>query len=549
MIAGGSEGYGEIDLSVGGPLLGFKTLAHVNVTRSDGSRENQDLQISDIYLKAERELNARHAISLRISRFAEDSQITYSGLTQGEYEANPRQNPFVNDGFVTERVGGSATWRWTLSDTLELKTSAYTSWFDRDWWRQSSNSGQRPNDSSDPLCGGMANLLTTCGNEGRLREYHTYGLESRLGLNAMLGEIAVTGEVGVRATRERQGRLQINADTPLGRTPGTSVNGGVRENNIRRTDALATFASLSFDFGRLTISPGIRYEDIDYERENLLVPTQPIRGSTSLTEVIPGIGATFELTDRFVAYAGYHRGFSPPRVEDVINNTTGGAVDLASELSDNFELGVRGALVPGFNLDVAWFQLDFENQIVPASVAGGVGATLTSAGKTSHSGFEISARGSLRDMGILQTNDLFFRAALTQVVEASFVGQRFSNVAGFTTVSVTGNRLPYAPKTLFNGAIGYGWGDWLEAQVDFTFVDKMFTDDLNTVVPIANGQRGLIPAHGIWNVTVNLNPPQWPVGFFAAVKNIEDEVYITDRARGILPGTPRLVQVGLTAKF
>lgn len=549
MVAAGSRGYGEIDLSVGGPLLGFRTLAHVNTTQSEGSRDNQELKISDIYFKAEKDFNAAHAISLRFSRFAEDSQITYSGLTQAEYDANPRQNPFINDSFETERVGGSGTWRWTLSDALELKTSAYASYFDRDWWRQSSNSSQRPNDSSDPTCGGMANLSTTCGNEGRLREYHTYGLESRLGVNAMWGEVAVTGEVGLRATRERQVRLQVNADTPLGRTPGTSVNGGLRENNIRRTEAIATFASLSFDFGRLTVSPGIRHEDIQYERENLLVATAPVRGSTDLSQVIPGIGATFEINDRLVVYAGWHRGFAPPRVEDIINNTTGGAVDLDAEQSDNVELGVRGSLVQGFNVDASYFQLEFDNQIVPASVAGGVGASLTSAGKTIHQGFEVSARGSLKEMGIMESNDIFFRAALTVVTDAQYVGERFSNVSGFTNVSVTGKRLPYAPKTLFNGALGYAWSDWLEAQVDFTYVDKMFADDLNTVIPIANGQRGLIPAHGIWNATVNVMPPQWPVGFFVAVKNIEDEVYITDRARGVLPGTPRLVQVGMTAKF
>jgi Fe(3+) dicitrate transport protein len=549
MIAGGSENYKEVDVSLGGPLLGFRTLAHLNATGSDGSRDNQDLQISDLYFKAEKDLNTHHAVSLRVSRFAEDSQITYSGLTQSEFEANPRQNAFVNDSFETQRIGGSGTWRWTLNDALELKTSAWSSYFERDWWRQSSNSGQRPSDASDPLCGGMANLSTTCGNEGRLRTYHTYGLETRLGYEAAWGEVNVRGELGIRGTKERQARLQVNADTPLGRKPGTSVNGGLREDNIRRTEAVATFASLNFDFGRLTISPGVRYEAITYERENRLVVGPPIRGSTDLTEVIPGLGATFELNDKLVAYAGWHRGFAPPRVEDIINNTTGGAVDLAAEKSDNFELGVRGALVRGFNLDVAWFRLDFDNQIVPASVAGGLGASLTSAGETLHQGIEVSVQGSLKDMGIMSENDWFFRAALTQVTDAKYVGARFSSVSGFTNVSVTGNRLPYAPRTLFNGAVGYAWGSWLEAQVDFTYVDKMFTDDLNTVASSANGQRGVIRAHGIWNATVNLHPPQWPVGFFVAVKNIEDEVYITDRARGVLPGTPRLVQVGMTAKF
>lgn len=549
MLAAGSRGYGEADLTLGGPLLGFRTLLHANTTQSDGSRDNQSLSINDIYLKAERDLTAQHAIAVRLSRFVEDSQITYSGLTEAEYQADPRQNPFVNDTFEIERLGGSALWRWTLSDALELKTSAWASWFDRDWWRQSSNSSQRPSDASDPLCGGLANLSSTCGNEGRLREYHTYGLESRLGFTTAWAGVDVSGEAGLKLSKERQNRLQINADTPRGRTPGTSVNGGVRENNIRRAEAVAAYASLTFDFGRFALSPGFRHESIDYERENRLVAGPPVLGATSLSVAVPGLGATFELTDTMVAYAGYHRGFAPPRVEDIINNTTGGSVDLEAEESDNFELGVRGSIVPGFSVDAAWFRLDFANQIVPASVAGGTGATLTSAGETLHQGIEVSARGSLKEMGLLDGNDLFFRVALTVVSDARYVGQRTSGVGGFAGLSVTGNRLPYAPETLFTAAVGHSWGDWLEAQVEFTHTSEMFTDDLNTIAPTANGQRGLIPSHSLWNATVNLNPPDWKVGVFATVKNIADTTYITDRARGVLPGTPRLVQVGLTARF
>jgi Fe(3+) dicitrate transport protein len=546
-VAAGNEGYREGDLTLGGPILGFSTLAHLNAVRSDGSRDNQALAVDDLYLKIERRFGEDHSVSLRLNRFAEDSQITYSGLTQAEYEADPRQNPFVNDHFKILRTGAAATWNWRLSDALELKTSANQSWFDRDWWRQSSNSGQRPNDASDPACGGMANLNTTCGNEGRLREYNTYGLESRLMLTAVWGGVDVTGEIGARRSWERQSRVQINSDAPRGRTPGVSVNGGVREDNLRLTEATALFAGATFDFGRFAISPGIRHEDIDYERVNRLNPAAIVRGTTALSKTIPGLGATFELTPDLVVYGGWHRGFAPPRVEDIISNATGGAVDLDAETSDNYELGVRGSAGPGVRVDVALFRMDFGNQIVPTSVAGGVGSALTSAGETLHQGLEASLRGSLREMGAMTGNDLTFRFALTWVRDARFEGARFSSIA--PGVSVRGNRLPYAPEILFTGAIGYAFGDLFDVQAEYVHTDEMFTDDLNTVLPTANGQRGVIRAHGIWNLTANLNPPEWPVGFFAAIKNAGNVNYVVDRARGVLPGSPRLMQIGLTTRF
>jgi Fe(3+) dicitrate transport protein len=36
---------------------------------------------------------------------------------------------------------------------------------------------------------------------------------------------------------------------------------------------------------------------------------------------------------------------------------------------------------------------------------------------------------------------------------------------------------------------------------------------------------------------------------FVTAKNLFDKVYVTDRVRGIIPGSPRLVQAGFTQRF
>ena len=547
--AAGSDGYLEADLNLGGPIAGVRALLHANVTQSNGVRDNQSLKINDFYLKLEKSLGEHHDLTLRASRYGEDSQVTYSGLTQGEYLANRHQNAFVNDGFEAVRVGTSILWAWAIDDNTTLKTSASYSWFDRDWWRQSSNSAQRPNDASDPNCASMANLLSTCGNEGRLRKYHTYGLESRLSKTGEVGAIKFESEYGIRYSDERQNRLQINSDTPTGRTPGTSVNAGIRENNLRYIQAWSGFATTKATMGSWTISPGLRYEHMDLQRLNRLNPASLVRGKDQIQEWIQGLGVSYKINPRFAAYVGVHEGFSPPRVEDAINNTTGSSINLDAETSTNWEAGVRGDLTKGIAVDLTWFRMDFDNQIVPSSVAGGSGATLTSAGETLHQGFEASLRGSLADMGLMTGNDFYFRAALTHVAEASYVGTRFSGVSGNSTRSVTGNRLPYAPEWLINAAIGYRLATMGEFQVEYVRTDDMFTDDLNTVAPTADGQRGLIKAADIWNLTLNIHPESWPLGAYIAVKNAGDATTIVDRSRGILPGAPRQIQFGLTKAF
>jgi Fe(3+) dicitrate transport protein len=39
------------------------------------------------------------------------------------------------------------------------------------------------------------------------------------------------------------------------------------------------------------------------------------------------------------------------------------------------------------------------------------------------------------------------------------------------------------------------------------------------------------------------------VTLFVTAKNLLDELYLVDRSRGMIPGSPRLVQAGLSTRF
>ncbi|MCU0976538.1 MAG: TonB-dependent receptor [Steroidobacteraceae bacterium] len=537
-VSGGNRDFREIHGDVGDTVGAAGWLLSATKKESQGSRDNINLDLTDVSGKLTYSINEQHALTLKGSYLLEDSDITYSGLTLAEYEEDLRQNPFVNDDFDLYRWGTSLTHAWTPSSQVELTTSLYYSYFNRDWWRQSSNSGQRPNDASDPACGGMANLNTTCGNEGRLRQYKTYGIEPRLNVRGNWLGLDTEVSTGLRYHEEEQYRLQVNGDTPTARTPGTGVNGGIREDQDRYTDAVSGFVQVSFTRGDFTVTPGIRYEQIDYERVNYLNGT---RGTTDLDEWIPGIGAVWQATDTVNVFAGAHRGFAPPRVEDIIT-PTGGSVDLDAELSWNYELGVRAEPWAGVSLELTAFRMDFENQIVPASVAGGSGATLTSAGETLHQGLEALAEADYPfDNGLAG----YVRFAWTYLADAEYRGTRFSSVN--PSVSVTGNRLPYAAENTGSLTLGLAGGQW-RVQVEGVYTDEMFTDDLNTVPVTANGQRGLIEDHLVWNATVNLYLTE-KLDLYATVKNMADEDYVVDMTRGLVPGSPRLVQGGFTMRF
>ncbi|OHB39332.1 MAG: hypothetical protein A2882_01440 [Phenylobacterium sp. RIFCSPHIGHO2_01_FULL_70_10] len=389
----------------------------------------------------------------------------------------------------------------------------------------------------------MANVDTTCGNEGRLRQYYMFGAETRLTAGWSAGGIGGTLTAGVRAHAENQERFQLNGDRPTSRSAGTSVNAGLREHNVREARALSGFVQNTFDFGALAVTPGVRFEQIDYSRSNKMARQ---RGEQDLSEWIPGLGVSWSPDPRWTLFAGVHRGFSPPRVEDVVTNT-GGSVELEAERSINWELGARVEPVPGVRGELTAFRMDFDNQIIPASVAGGVGSTVTSAGETRHQGIEGAA--SFSSKAAMETQiDFYAEGTFTWVETAEFRGRRFSSITGFTNVPVGGNRLPYAPKWVGRMAFGFDTGQ-VQAEIEGVYTGAMFADDLNTIAPSADGQRGRIDDAWQLNLAAAWRVPNTPVKLTAAVRNLADKTFIVDRARGVLVNEPRTFIAGLELAF
>ncbi|MBL8179759.1 MAG: TonB-dependent receptor [Bryobacterales bacterium] len=538
-LTGGNRDYFNGHLKYGGTLHGTGVNFDVMRKQGDGSRENTHHGLTDFNAKSLTALGQKQTLGLRFNYYAEDSNLTYTGAREDEFLLNPRGNPFRNDFFYIDRYGSAVTHSWAAAPNVVISTNAYANVFLRDWWRQSSNSAQRPNDSTDPACRGMANLHTTCGNEGRLRHFVTWGVEPKARARHTLFGVRSETDLGVRYHDEFQERYQKNGPLP------TSRDGVTVENNERIARAASTFLQNRFFIGRLTITPGIRMESVRFRRTNFL---NGVRGNTDLRQWIPGIGAAYSTGANLTIFAGVHRGFAPPRVEDIISNNTGQSIELDPELSWNYELGARTRPHRDVELEGAFFRMDFSNQIVPASVAGGVGAALTNAGRTLHQGWEVSGRWTKRSVASSR-HSAGLRGAYTWLTNASYESLRFSAIPGFTGVPIRGNRLPYSPRHLLTGSVNYWHAGGFNALVEGVYTGSQFGDDLNTVGATPDGQRGLIPANTVWNITANYPVEAWRTNFFITTKNALDRLTIVDRSRGVLPGMPRLVQFGLRVTF
>lgn len=542
----GNLGLRELEADIGGRIDASETGWRVDAIHkhSAGSRENIDIDVRDVGIRLEQPLGETQSIAWRANLLRERSQVPYSGLTAAEFRENPRGNPFVNDFFDIDRSGYSFIHGLRFGDSVKLRTAIYHTRLQRNWWRQSSNSLQRPNDASDPDCTDMKNLLTTCGNEGRLRAYRTTGVEPRVDLKGDTGVFEWTAQLGLRHHRESQYRLQVNGDTPNARSPGIGPNAGLREDDLREVRANSGFVEVTVRRGLFSVTPGVRYEDIGYARFDRLRGT---RGETSFSATVPGVAVSFDVTENLTIFAGMHRGFAPPRVEDAIG-IGGASVDLDAESSWNREVGLRWQSPEGLRLEVSAFDMDFENQVVSATLAGGSGATLTNGGATRHRGIEML--GEWRADAPLSP---YVRVATTWLRDARFKGERFAfaPMVDSTTVTlqpITGNRLPYAAEVLGTLTIGADSANGLAVQLEAHYVGALYADELNTVALSAEGQRGRIGGHAVWNATVNFHASD-ALTWFGGIKNAADRLYIADLSRGIVPGAPRQWQAGFEYRF
>ncbi len=532
-LSAGTRGFGALHASLGGNNL----LVDLGHKQGDGARDNTHLKQTDLFAKYQWQVSDTHALTFRANALQEESEVGYSGITDAEYRNFGAQYyPFENDLFDIRHTAFSASHAWTPRDGMQLLTSAYYSEFLRDWWRQSST-------TSDTQCGtayrdaryrGERVNPALCNSaQGRLRNYYTWGVDSRLSFNTNAFGGKGSSEVGLRWHEEDQLRYQVNGTSPAARS-GVFV-----ENNLRTAQALSGFATTTFDFGSVQLTPSLRREQIDFGRRNRL--PGGAAGSDVVGETTWGLGLDWSLSDTLVAYASAHEGFAPPRVEDLIASN-GLSTTVNAEKSLNVEAGLR-ARWNGIDIETTVFRNAFDNQLVVGSIAGGT--TPLAQGETEYAGLEFAA-GVNRNA--LQSRDGEFYANLAvtwlPTADQNTVLRRVDNGQA-ANGSVAGNRLPYAADLSTTFRVGYVQGAW-DASVEVQQTGRQWADFANTRHPLVNGdgQVGQLDSYAVWNATLNYEPDLLGWSGYVAIKNLTDREYIVDRTRGILFGNPRQIVLG-----
>jgi Fe(3+) dicitrate transport protein len=579
-VWGGNLNYLNTHFDYGGTWGKTGYLVDYTHSQMDTPRfTNIRAKIDDLTFKAVHELSERTQILAKFNYYRETSGIGYQGLTQADWalRGSERQTPFTNDHFDVMRLGYHVAVNHMFTADLTSTVNLFGHYIQRDWSRRS----QQGVDANGAPVGGIqtgnnlpAGAFSVVPANQRFtneREYWVWGVEPRFHyLHSLLG-IKGEADFGARYMYEQSDRKQLrNLVSGVGAMSscvGVIGNGNdscLGENNKRTTNAYAFFAQERLFFGPFTVTPGFRVEHISYDQDNRLASVNNGNGSytkTNFTEVLPGVGVTYSPFKNNTFFFGAHRGMAPPQISDAITGT-GQIVDLGPELNWTYELGVRGNLAPWLGYSITGYQIDFSNQIISQSVAGGVGATLTSAGETQHRGAEVAAQLDILDAvtGRNDDQDVTLDFNYTWVAQADFRGNRNSSITGAALLpgepaifNTGGNRLPYSPEHLISAGIGYANRAFslgpFNARVETQCVSDQFADDRNTVIPTPNGQRGIVRGWCMLNASVNQHVKRINTTFFFTGKNMLGQDVIVDRSRGIYPGLPALWQAGARWTF
>jgi Fe(3+) dicitrate transport protein len=279
----------------------------------------------------------------------------------------------------------------------------------------------------------------------------------------------------------------------------------------------------------MAVTPGIRVESYHQKLDNQINQKS---GSTDNLEVVPGIGATYNLSPKAQVFAGLYKGFSPAMVATAISSS-GVDQQLDAERSTNTELGIRGQ-DGGFTYEVTAFQMDFENQIVNQSQANGI--TKANGGKTLNQGVEAG-------VGYLIGGGFRVDANATWLPTAKYNG-----ASKGTELASKGNRLQYAPELVTNVSFSYAQGK-LRTSLGAYHVSEQFADAANTKLESTDGTKGLIDAYTVYHLNAQYAIDK-QTSLFGVVRNLTDEKYITSRKPdGIFPGIERNFEVGVRYKF
>lgn len=507
-----------VELGGSSPTKDSNVGAILSWAKSDGFMD-KSYEMKDAVIKAGTAIGDNQWVGVKFTHYENDANISYRGQFLGECHAKKQNNPAPDDWFLTERNSFDINHRWDINPDTELQTLLYWSEMNRDYWRYGVNA------TASQAAGRWIYTDNVSGNN---RAFERIGAETRLIAKNTIFNIPGEAEIGLRLMNEKMDDVTINAKR------ATPRSGTTAKDTKDSAKSVALYAQNRFDISdQLSVTPGVRVERYEQQRDDKQ-KNETVK--TLNTEVMPGLGVTYQFIPAVQLYASVYKAFSPALNGDSLSGMKDQKLDAETAVS--WELGLRGQQ-DAVRYELTAFHMDFDNQIIPANSNSDFQST--NGGKTYNQGLE----GAV-SLEFENGFDVF--ANLTWIANAEFKGDRYNKNGSLK--SKDGDRVPYTPEWVANLGVGYTYAG-LRSQLSANYTGSQFTDELNTKPIVENTSGffiGKIDAYTTVDLTTRytLNDQ---VEFYGAVKNLEDKRYIASLRQGIYVGPERSFEAGVRYRF
>ncbi len=530
---------------------GFKNLPDHSNTGFD---INEVVAKFRVNTKAEAKL--QQALEVKFQYSDEVSNETYLGLSEEDFNNAPfeRYAASQDDKMTAEHIQLMLTHTLNISKDFRITSNGYYNKFKRNWFKLDdvvfngdkqgiANVVAKPTDFPEhfSIINGSANsaddaLLLKANN----RTYISKGVQTKLDYHWYGDQTFHDLEIGMRYHYDEEDRFQWEDSYRITNQEMTLTSEGLRGaqgNRISSATAFATYAMYKLKYKNLTLTPGVRYENMTLERKDF-GNSNPSRNNSNIAErensvaiFIPGIGFNYSLKKDLSLYAGVHKGFSPPGSEAGEN----------PEESINYELGTRFAFGK-LRGELVGFYNDYSNLLGSDFAATGGTGLLDqfNAGEVAVSGLEI-----LFNYDALSSTSKFKLPITISYTHTNteFLSSFDSNESIWGTIT-EGDEMPYIPKHQFNAMIALEHEKFelnLSGRYNGEFRTLAGSGDIPNNALVAS--NFIIDFSGKYHFNTKLS-------LTGNVINLLDETYAVSRVpAGLRPGHPFGANLGLEFKF
>jgi Fe(3+) dicitrate transport protein len=471
-------------------------------------------------------LSLRYQASDKLSVGAELARSMYlhqvpGPLTDSMFAADPRQSTrfrnFFNPDIYVPVL--RAEWHLTPKTSMSFLASAVLG-------HRSSvqfiGFADRP-DVIDPLISAYSERQVDIDN------FNSYNAEWRMTTEHRLGILAA----GLQLTRNNLHRRQLGRGTTGIDYDLSLVEGAHFRRDVRnRTRNLAIFAEHLFQLTpKLSLSPGARMELGVSDMVGVITYLEEGQYPGEIPHVFPlfGVNMEYRLNAHNRIYGGISQAYRPVIFSDLIpaNELERNDPNLRDASGHNLELGMSGQIKDALFFDLSFFQilyLDRIGRILEEDADGRAYFFKTNLGASRTNGLELYV-----EWKALRT----LHAQVSLFTASSYFDGRYLRGAvalGGENVSVTGNRLESTPRWTSRNGLQLQYKNFA-SSLQYSFVDRTYSDALNTEQPSANGAQGIVPAYGLWDLNVS-----WRIIPSLALRlgahNLANRQYFTKRPLG-----------------